>query len=271
MTGRRWMVATAVAVGLLAGLSACGGSPGGAKASPTATAGSPSATPTDRSPHGVLLAAQLAARNARRAEFKYRLGAGSGKGMLFWAPKTVLKLSRADTDQQVVVLDTTAYLGGDPDTAARLGGRHWEKYSGGVDVDGQKQVPYAALVDRLNPMVALTAAVAADAPLLVGEEELQDTTVEHYRVTMPASAYVAAQSQLSTARRAALQAALGPGEVALDLWLNDKDQLVQLHRVTGPADDTVTFSDYAGPLSVQAPAEADTADAPAGQNLPSLP
>jgi hypothetical protein len=273
MTGRRRIPVLAVAAGLLAGLTACGGSSGATGTDASAAVSSPTAlaTPTDRSPHGVLLTAQLAARNARRAEFKYRLGSSEAQGMLFWAPKTVLKLSRPESDDQVIVLDTTAYLGGGPATALRLNGRHWEKYTGGLDADGQKQVPYAALVDRLNPMVALTAAVAVDSPLLVGEEQLQDATVEHYRVTMPTSAYAAAQTQLSAARRAALQTALGGGALTLDLWLNDKDQLVQLRRVTAQADDTVTYSDYAGPLSVQAPAEADTADAPAGQGPPPLP
>ncbi len=228
--------------------------------------GSPSAvaTPTDRSPHGVLLSAELAMRTARRAKFSYLLGADSATGLLFWAPKTVLQLQRSGAADQLLVLDTTAYLGGDQATAARLGGRHWERYSTAPSGD----VPYASLIDRLNPVVALTAAVAAETPALLGEEKLGDTTVQHYQVTTTVDAYVAAQPQLSPARRDALRENLGQGgltQLTLDLWLNDKDQLVQLRRTgsSGAArlDDTVRYSEFAGPLSVQAPAETDTFDA----------
>lgn len=274
---------TAVLVALLlAGSAACGsGSGGGPKPSPSSTAPSsatPSAlaTPTDRSPHGVLLSAQLAMHTARRARFSYLLGADGATGMLFWAPKTVLQLQRSGALEQLVVLDTTAYRGGDQATAARLGGRHWEKYATAPGPDGQREVPYAGLVDRLNPVVALTAAAAADKPELVGEEKLGDTTVQHYRVATTVDGYVAAQTQLTVARRAALRTALGQGGVSaltLDLWLNDKDQLVQLRRTgagsTTRLDDTVMYSEFAGPLSVQAPAESDTLDA-GTQSLPPL-
>ncbi|MDH6124321.1 hypothetical protein [Kitasatospora sp. GP82] len=269
----RRAVTAALAACLLAG---CGSGAGGAGSSPGTSADSPSAlaTPTDRSPHGVLLSAQLQMDTARRAKFGYRLDGEGASGMLFWAPKTVLVLNRFGTAQQLIVLDTTAYLGGDQPTAARLGGRHWQKFTTVPGPDGQREVPYSALVDRLNPMVALTAAVAASDPQLVGEEKRTEGVVQHYRVTVSADAYVAAQTQLSAARRAALRNALGKvALVTLDFWLNDKDQLVELHRAgQGPSvklDDTVQYTELGGPLSVQAPAEGDTVDA-GKQSLPPL-
>ncbi|MFC5640551.1 hypothetical protein [Kitasatospora cinereorecta] len=256
----RWRTAAAV---VLSALLAAGCASGGSKTpdAPSSPAASTAlATPTDRSPHGVLLSAQLAVHDARRAAFRYSLGGEHVQGTVFWAPKTVLQLKRDTSAVQLIVLDTSAYLGGDQATAERLGGRHWEKYPG-------KEVPYSGLVDRLNPLVAVTAAAAADTPELVGEEKLQDSTAQHYRVTTTAAGYAAAQTQLSAARRQALEQALGPGPVVLDLWLNDKDQPVQVRRSASSGTDVIGYAEYGGPLSVQAPAEADTADA-AGQSLP---
>lgn len=270
MTRARRTAAAALAVLLLTGLAGCGsGGPGGGKPSPSPSAsrtptGLPS--PTDRSPHGVLLSAQLAMDTARRAGFSARLGDESSSGVLFWAPKTVLKLKRPGTSEQLVILDTTAYRGGDQATADRNAGRHWEKYAA---QGGQRDIPYAALVDRLNPMVALTAAVAAQGPQLLGEETLGELTVQHYRVVLTAERYAAAQTQLPAARQEALRAGLGSGEVTLDLWLDDKDQLVRLHRSGGQGNDTVTYQEWGGALSVQAPDAADTADMGAA-SLPPL-
>ncbi|MFD0257980.1 hypothetical protein ACFVH7_06815 [Kitasatospora indigofera] len=276
MAARRRMTAGVAAV-LLAGLLAgCGGGPAqppdpSASGTPSSASPSPSDAdkPTDRSPHGVLLSAQLAMQTARRAKITYRLGADSAAGLLFWQPKTALQIKRGTpgTAEQLIVMDTTAYQGGDDATAARLGGRHWEKFGGATGADGHKEVPYAGLVDQLNPVVALTAAAAAADPVLLGEEKIDDNTLQHYQVSTTAERYAAAQTQLSESRRAGLRTALAPGGatvLTLDLWLNDKDQLVQLRRTgTGPeggADDLVQYSDFGGALSVQAPAEADTSD-----------
>ncbi|MFG2694981.1 hypothetical protein [Kitasatospora sp. NPDC048407] len=251
---------------LLAAVSGCtGSSPGDSSARPaTPSQTSAQATPTDRSPHGVLLSAQLALREARRGEFRAVLGEAHAKGAVFWAPKTVLQY-RGDGDaRRLMVLDTSAYVGGDPQTAARLGGPHWEKYSGGT------HCPYSALIDRISPVVATTAAAAADSPLLLGEEKLLETTVQHYRVTLTAAQYAAAQTQLDQDRRQALETALGPGEVVLDLWLNDHDQVVQLRRAAAEVD-TIGYSEYgSSAISVQGPAEADIAPE-SGAGLPLFP
>ncbi|KJK44814.1 hypothetical protein, partial [Saccharothrix sp. ST-888] len=85
-----------------------------------------------------------------------------------------------------------------------------------------------------------------------GEQKGTDGTFQRYRVTLSAEAYAAAQTQLSTARRTALRAELGPGPVVLDLLLNDKDQLTEVHR-RGPgrsdaANRTVQYTEFGGPL-----------------------
>ncbi|MBV6696393.1 hypothetical protein KV557_04545 [Kitasatospora aureofaciens] len=276
MAGRQRLAALAAVVLLATGLTGCGGggdtspTPSG---SPTPTSASPTgpAKPTDRSPHGVLLSAQLAMQTARRAKVSYRLGTDAGAGPLFWQPKTALQIKRstpADAEQLIVV-DTVAYQGGDAATAVRQGGRHWERFAVPPDPDGHREVPYAGLIDLLNPVEALAAATAdgADARF-VGEEKFEDSTVEHYRVTTTAEKYATVQTQLTQARRDGLRAALAPGgsiSLTLDLWLNDKDQLVKLQRTgsgdTGRADDSVLYTDLAGALlSVQAPAETDTVD-----------
>ncbi|MFD7449867.1 hypothetical protein [Kitasatospora sp. NPDC059827] len=280
MARRQRLAAVAVVAVLAGGLTGCGGgdapappSAGASASTASATAATPTgpAKPTDRSPHGVLLSAQLAMQTARRAKVSYRLGADAGSGSLFWAPKTAAQLKRSTPGdaEQLIVVDTVGYQGGDAATAARNGGRHWERFSVPPDPDGHKAVPYAGLLDLLNPVEALAAANADGVePAFVGEEKFEDSTVEHYRVTTTAEKYAAAQTQLPQARRDGLRAALAPGgslELTLDLWLNDKDQLVRLQRTgngdSGRADDSVIYSDPAGALlSAQAPAETDTVD-----------
>ncbi|MFE7639224.1 hypothetical protein ACFU7Z_34810 [Kitasatospora sp. NPDC057518] len=281
MAARQRLAAVAVVALLTSGLSGCGGdgetsatpsgSPSLSTASPSTASPSAQAKPTDRSPHGVLLSAQLAMQTARRAKVSYRLGPDAGSGPLFWQPKTALQIKRSTPAEaeQLIVVDTVAYQGGDAATAARQGGRHWERFTVPPDADGHKEVPYAGLIDLLNPVEALTAATAEGTdPVFVGEEKFEDSTVEHYRVATTAEKYAAAQAQLTAARRDGLRAALSPGgsaSLTLDLWLNDKDQLVRLQRTgtgdSGRQDDSVLYTDLAGALlSAQAPAESDTVD-----------
>ncbi len=282
MAGRRRTVALTGCAALIAVLAACGpGRPGPASpsagSSPSA-GGSPSAEaqPTDRSPHGVMLSAVQAMDTARRARISYRIaGTGGGQGdsadgILYWAPKTIMQLkwSTPGATNQLIVLDTACYQGGDAATAERLGGPHWEKCGAGAGPDGHPQPPYSALADRLNPLAAVAAAADTASVQLLGEEKLADTAVEHYRATVSVADYAAAHNQLTDARRRQLVATLSPGGVGtltLDLWLNDKDQLVQLHRTgqggTGELDDTVQYRDFGGAFSVQAPPESDVRDA----------
>ncbi|MQS12733.1 hypothetical protein F7Q99_10620 [Streptomyces kaniharaensis] len=276
MAGRQRLAALVAVVLLATGLTGCSADDASSSApsgSPTPTSATPTgpAKPTDRSPHGVLLSAQLAVQTARRAKVSYRLGNDAGAGPLFWQPKTALQIKRSSPAdaEQLIVVDTVGYQGGDAATAARQGGRHWERFAVPADPDGRREVPYAGLIDLLNPVEALAAATAdgVDARF-VGEEKFEDSTVEHYQVTTTAEKYAAAQTPLPQARRDGLRAALAPGgstALTLDLWLSDKDQLVKLQRTgsgdTGRADDSVVYTDLGGALlSVQAPAETDTVD-----------
>ncbi|PYC78014.1 hypothetical protein C7C46_16880 [Streptomyces tateyamensis] len=283
----RWRPAGAVlaAAVLLATLAGCGsggdGPAGAGRPSPTAAGSSPSpsAKSTDRSPQGVMLAAEQALQTARRAQLTYRFDTPDGTsdsadGVLFWAPRTIMKLARTTpgATDQLIVMDTVCYRGGDAATAARLGGKHWEKTAEVTGPDGRKETPYASLVDQLNPLQAVTAAAAATDLKLVGPENLGAGPVEHYTATLTVAGYVAAQQNLLTAdRREQLTAALGSGgltTLTLDLWLNDKDQLVQLHRsgagTAGRLDQLVIYSDWGGQLAVLAPAESDTRDTSGG-------
>ncbi|WP_280726991.1 hypothetical protein [Kitasatospora sp. MAA4] len=264
-------------------LAACGGGAGdqpGSSASPSASA-SPSegSKSADRSPHGVLVSSEQGLLTTRRAKISYQLSSTSagrsdsesGDGVLFWAPRTVMQLQRTvdGTSSQLIVLDTVSYQGGDAATAARLGGRHWEKSAEVTGPDGRTETPFAQLIDQLNPQVAVAGAAAAADLQLLGEEKLGESTVQHYRATVSVADYVAAQQPLLTAyRQQQLATALSQGGVTtldLDLWLNDHDQLVKLERSgqggQGGFDETVLFSDYGGAFSVQAPAESDTQDA----------
>lgn len=285
MAGQRRTAALAVAATLMGALAACSGGaaqPGRPSASPSATAPSSEGSKSaDRSPHGVMLSAEQVLQTARRAKLSYQhtaTGPGaqqsdtdSGDGVLFWAPRTVMQLQRTTdgTTSQLIVLDTVSYQGGDAATAARLGGRHWQKSAEVTGPDGRIATPFAELVDELNPLVAVTGAAAASDLQLLGEEKLNDSTVQHYQASVSVADYVAAQEPLLTAtRRQQLTSTLSVGGVqtlTLDLWLNDHDQLVKLQRTgqgaTGSLDDSVLYSDYGGAFAVQAPDESDTQDA----------
>jgi hypothetical protein len=282
MAGRRSAGAALAVAALLATLAGCSSDGGGpaqsGRPSPTAdrSSASPSAKPTDRSPQGVMLAAEQVLATDRRAQLSYRFDAPDGTsdsadGVLYWAPRTIMKLTKTTpgATDQLIVMGTVCYRGGDAATAARLGGRHWEKSAEVTGPDGRKETPYAPLVDQLNPQQAVTAAAAAPDLKLVGQENLGAGVVEHYTASLPVAGYVAAQQNLLTAdRQAQLSAALGAGGVGtltLDLWLNDKDQLVQLHRAgtgsEGRLDQLVLYSDWGGQLAVLAPPENDTQDA----------
>ncbi|WP_035800792.1 hypothetical protein [Kitasatospora mediocidica] len=282
MAGRRTAVALAVAVALTGGLAACDGSGSGG---PGPAATSSSASPTDgsksadRSPHGVMVSVAQGLLSTRRAKLSYQetstlaghSDTESGDGVLFWAPRTVMQLQRTvdGVSSQLIVLDTVSYQGGDAATAARLGGRHWEKSAEVTGPDGRTETPFAELIDQLNPQVAVAGAAGAADLRLLGEEKLGDNTVQHYQASVSVADYVAAQQSLLTAnRQQQLTTTLskgGVGTIGLDLWLNDHDQLVKLERSgqggQGGFDETVLYSDYGGAFSVQAPAESDTQDA----------
>ncbi|MFF7633976.1 hypothetical protein ACFZB9_12590 [Kitasatospora sp. NPDC008050] len=278
MARRRTAGAAAVAAALIAALAACGGPAGGAVTLPTSPApsigsASPTDKPTDRSPQGVLLSAEQVLQTARRAKLSYRFDTPDGKsdsadGSLYWAPRTIMQLTKTNpgATDQLIVMDTVSYQGGDAATAARLGGKHWVKSPEVLGPDGHPVTPFAALVDQLNPLEAVTAAANAPDLRKLGEEKLGDSTVEHYTASLSVADYAAAQQNLLTAdRRDSLAATLGQGGVTtltLDLWLNDKDQLVQLQRggtgTKGDLNQVIQYSEFGGNLAVQAPAESDT-------------
>lgn len=174
MARRRTAGAAAVAAALIAALAACGGPAGGAVTLPTSPApsigsASPTDKPTDRSPQGVLLSAEQVLQTARRAKLSYRFDTPDGKsdsadGSLYWAPRTIMQLTKTNpgATDQLIVMDTVSYQGGDAATAARLGGKHWVKSPEVLGPDGHPVTPFAALVDQLNPLEAVTA--AANAP-----------------------------------------------------------------------------------------------------------
>ncbi|MGF1430486.1 hypothetical protein [Kitasatospora sp. LaBMicrA B282] len=275
--------AAAAALALAAALAACGGSAGhavvGATPSPSTASPSPSESrPSDRSPQGVLLSAEQVLQTARRAKLSYRFDGPDGTGetadgVLYWAPKTIMQLTRTTqgTTQQLIIMDTVAYQGGDAATAARLGGKHWAKSTGPTLPDGRQDTPFAALVDQLNPLQAVTAAASAPDLQKLGEEKVGDGTAEHYSATVSVADYAAAQQNLLTPeRRQQLAAALGQGGVTsltLDLWLNDKDQLVQLQRSGlgsgGDLEQVIQYSQFGDQqLSVTSPPEDDTQSVP---------
>ncbi|MDH6140884.1 hypothetical protein P3T35_002894 [Kitasatospora sp. GP30] len=276
----RAVAAAAAAVALFGTLAACEPTAGPkAAASGRRSAAAepalpvpPAPRPADRSPLGVLLSAEQVLQTAGRARLHYWSEIPGGAtdcadGVLSWAPPAMqLTRTAPGATGRLIVLGGVSYQGGDTATAARLGGRHWERSTGPDGPGGQPQTPYAELADQLDPLQAVTAAAAAGDLRLVGEELLGKVPVGHWAATTTVADYTAAEAELlSPARRDRLAAALGGGGVTaltLDLWLNDRDQLVQLRRTgsspQGVLDQLIEYRDYGDQLAVLAPPESDT-------------
>ncbi|MCC9310724.1 hypothetical protein LN042_27250 [Kitasatospora sp. RB6PN24] len=235
----RAVAAAAAAAALLGTLAACGPTArsGTASAGPRSASAAPALSvppaprPADRSPLGVLFSAEQVLQTAGRARLHYWFASPGGgtdcaDGVLSWTPRTALRLTRTAPGPRA---------------------------------------PYAELADQLDPLQAVTAAAAAGDLRLVGEELLGEVPVGHWAASTTVSGYAAAEADLlSPARRDRLAAALGTGGVTaltLDLWLNDRDQLVRLRRTgSGPQgvlDQLIEYRDYGGRLAAPAPPEGD--------------
>jgi hypothetical protein len=275
---RRAAGAAAAAAVLLGTLAACGPTvdrTAGRRSAPVAPSRlvPPAPRPAERPPRVVLLSAEQVLQTAGRSRLHYWFDSPGGAtdcadGMLSWAPRTTMQLTRRGSGAagRLIVLGAVGYQGGDAATAARLGGRHWERSTGVIGPDGRPQPPYAELADQLDPLQAVTAAAAARDLHLVGEELLGDVLVGHWAATTTVADYAGAEADLlGPSRRERLARALSSGgvsELTLDLWLNDRDQLVQLRRTgdgpLGGLDQLIEYRDYGDQAAVLAPPESDT-------------
>ncbi|MFD0571799.1 hypothetical protein ACFQ0T_24495 [Kitasatospora gansuensis] len=262
MRDLRTIAVTALLVG---GLTACGssGSGTGEAAKPPVTA-TPSAGATDSgtaapqpgasssaaatpaagqapaptgAPKDVLLAAAAVMAKAGNAGLVVSTGgADTGSGPLRWGQPAAADLTfKVDgQDGKLRSAAGVSYVGASPDTSA-LAGRHWMKVNAaapangaGLSAGGEDARTLAILMKALDPAVPLAVGAASAGLAKVGVEQVNGAEAVHFRTTGVAQALVGAMAGLTEDQKGQALAELGKGGGALDLWINGRNELVQL-------------------------------------------
>ncbi|MGW2402051.1 hypothetical protein ACWCYY_36400 [Kitasatospora sp. NPDC001664] len=214
-------------------------------ASPTAgggTGGSGGTAPgTVPAPVGaakdVLLAANGVMAKAGNAKLSVGTGAVAqgGGGSFAWAQPGGIDLVLAQPDGAQARLRSTGgsvWVGAPEQTAALVGGKPWMKVDpnakpGGTQVlaGGEDARGLVVLAKVLDPSVALAAGAGSPGLTKVGVESVDGQEAVHFRATGVADALV---NGLTEDQKRQALADLGRNGGALDLWINGRNELVQL-------------------------------------------
>ncbi|BFV58747.1 hypothetical protein KCMC57_up38510 [Kitasatospora sp. CMC57] len=290
----------AVTALLLGGLTACGASGSkadeaakppvsatpsagaGATASGTATpepgASSAAATPgaaqapaPTGAPKDVLLAAAAVMAKAGSADLVVSTGgADTGSGALRWGQPAAADLTfKVDgQDAKLRSASGVSYVGASADTSALAGGRHWMKVDAaapangaGLSAGGEDARTLAVLMKALDPAVPLAVGAASPGLAKVGVEQVNGAEAVHFRTTGAAQALVGAMTGLTEDQKNQALAELGKGGGALDLWINGRNELVQLRTAdltpTRAGEMTVRYIDLGKAPEVAVPPATD--------------
>ncbi|MFJ6214334.1 hypothetical protein ACIQGZ_13520 [Streptomyces sp. NPDC092296] len=197
-------------------------------------------------------------------------GPSTGSGVLSWGsrPAMDVALHGGSGELRVRTLDGVVYLGTDAAEAARRGGLPWTKYDPEV-LPGRTDpaAVYSTWSEQLNPASDLAALARVGTLRRVGEERLEATDTVHYRGAAATGALVGASGALTAAQRAAVLAAyreLGVTSITADIWINDRDEVVQERRTcrsaSGDATTTTRYSRIGAEVDIQAPLPEETFD-----------
>ncbi|MER5862505.1 hypothetical protein [Kitasatospora sp. NPDC002040] len=292
----------AVAALLLGGLTACGASGGasdqaakpsvsatpsgstaatgtaapepGASAPATATPGAGQAPAPTGAPKDVLLAAAAVMAKAGSAGLVVSAGgAESGGGALRWGQPAAADLSfKVDgQDAKLRSAGGVSYVGAPAETSALAGGRHWMKVDAaapangaGLSAGGEDARALAVLMKALDPAVPLAVGAASAGLAKAGVEQVNGAEAVHYRATGVGQALVGAMLGLTEDQKNQALAVLGRGDIALDLWINGRNELVQLRTAdltpVRAAEMTVRYTELGKAPEVAAPPAADVFD-----------
>ncbi|KQV18524.1 MULTISPECIES: hypothetical protein [unclassified Kitasatospora] len=244
-------------------------SPAAATAGATAGAGQVPA-PTG-APKDVLLAAAGVMAKAGNAGLVLSTGgADTGSGALRWGGSAAADLT-FKVDGQDARLRSAAgasFVGASPETSALAGGRHWMKVNAaapangaGLSAGGEDARTLAVLMKALDPAVPLAVGAASPGLAKVGVEQVNGAEAVHFHAAGVAQALVGAMAGLTEDQKGQALAELGKGGGALDLWINGRNELVQLRSAdltparTGEM--TVRYTELGKAPEVAAPPAAD--------------
>ncbi|MFI5532456.1 hypothetical protein ACIA8O_28365 [Kitasatospora sp. NPDC051853] len=185
----------------------------------------------------VLLAANAVMAKAGNAKLSVGTGAVAqgGGGSFVWAQPGGIDLVLTQPDGAQARLRSaggSVWVGAPEQTAALVGGKPWMKVDpnakpGGTQVlaGGEDARGLVALAKVLDPSVALAAGAGSQGLTKVGVESVDGQEAVHFRATGVADALV---NGLTEDQKRQALADLGRNGGALDLWINGKNELVQL-------------------------------------------
>ncbi|MFG3056475.1 hypothetical protein ACGFZP_36735 [Kitasatospora sp. NPDC048239] len=258
-------VAVTAAV-LMAGLSACSS---GGKAEPKAAGDAVGGKVLDLDPKAALAASALVMQKAGNGSVRIVAQQDTAAGTSEWQhAKTSSDLTgQAKGGTKARIIGDDVFLGGGPEVTAALGGRHWARGEAKDPLVGPMAGMFLTMAQMINPVLQLTAAAQAGKPEKVGSETVAGVQTTHYRVVEETAKLAEGLAALGADQRASVQKALEAygKTLTVDLWINAKQELVQLKEYGDKAGEqagvTVTYSGLGAAPKIEAPAAGDIAGA----------
>ncbi|MFY1694333.1 hypothetical protein [Solwaraspora sp. WMMA2101] len=164
-----------------------------------------------------------------------------------------------DGEITVRTIGTTYYVSIPEAEQASMEGKKWFKMDLAALGAGSEEL--AKQVDDMDPVKGVQTLLDGKEVVVVGEETIDGVKTVHYTSTSPVETYL---GQLDAELREGVQeqlAAAGVTEVKADVWVDEQYQPRRVKMVMGTMSDiTVDYTDYGTPVSIEAPAEAETLD-----------
>ncbi|MFJ8040853.1 hypothetical protein ACIRBX_10170 [Kitasatospora sp. NPDC096147] len=250
-----------------------------ATAGGTGGTGGGTAPGTLPAPAGVAKDVLLAANGVMAKAGNARLAVGTGAvaqgggGSFAWAQPGGIDLVLTQPDGAQARLRAaggSTWVGAPEQTAALVGGKPWMKVDPNAKTDGSGAAAVlagaggedarglAALARVLDPAVALAAGAGSPGLAKVGVESVDGQEAVHFRATGVADALV---NGLTEDQKKQALAELGRTGGALDLWINGRNELVQLRTAdltpSRAGDMTVRYTELGRAPQVAAPPVVD--------------
>ncbi|MET7598878.1 DUF1396 domain-containing protein [Streptomyces sp. NPDC005481] len=168
-------------------------------------------------------------------------------------------------------VDGALYMSGGADAAEEMDGKHWMKF-GVSEKDGASGAGGLGMQDQVekNPAQESTFLTGSKDVKKVGTEKVDGVETTHYKGTVTLDEFRDGLKDEDKATRESREKSLkqyedmGVDKLTMDMWI-DEDEHTKQFRMRGdadkgPLDMTITFLDLNKPVTVRAPAAADTVD-----------